>query len=179
MKNPRPVYNERSVLSGFQCHLLIMRDGRTQQYAATVLVEVGDGRTLQSSSEFTIAPGTKQHEAVDDIILAAVPVTADLLDEAEALMDPRSLALDEMEGDALVRRLDERLAEARKQNEVSPGKLSMSEAERIVADVLIKGALRGLSPIEAVEARLAEVDAAEAHRDPFGPVRIKAKTYLN
>jgi len=154
MKNPRPVHNEASMQEGFLCHFLIMRDGRTQKYAATMLVEVGDGRTLQSGSEFTLLPGTKQEDAVRAIIEAAVEggVLDELLCEATLLRHEDTAGVQQEVTDikALARKLE-------------------ADMTRMLQQDMANGAE---SPLEALRAR------AEA-MDPFRPVKPKAKTYLN
>lgn len=156
MKNPRHVHNERTTLEGFVCHFRIMRDGRTQNYVALLVVEVGDGRSLQTGATFNPPAGTKQQDAISAIIRSAVDdgVLNDLLGEATVLREEARIDAEEgVDVKALARKLEEDMTRMLQQDMAQTGR----------------------SPLDALRARMEAVAA----QDPFRPVRPKVKTYLN
>lgn len=164
MKNPKPVHREQTQMDGFTCHFLIVRDGRTQNYAASMLVEVGNGKAVHTCSEFTMARGTPQEDAISDIIHAAVEqgVLEDLLVGAREAW----------------------------REDVNSTDTMVEEIKQDLTRMFQQAAQRGVTPGEALRARLAEMReeaeremmrevAQEMAQDPFRPVGPKGKTYLN
>lgn len=156
MKNPHPVHAETNVQEGFTCHFRIVRDGRTQNYAAAMMVEVGDGRMVQSGSEFKLAPGTKQAQAISEIIHTAVDagVLDELLTEATYLLTQKP--------------------------QPGPGPRTVNpavqEGTAFMLAFIEKALMAGKDPLKAMAERLEEVE----RKDPFRPIAPpKDKPYLN
>lgn len=153
MKNPRLVFKEGGSLRDVPFCLRIMRDGRTQNYAASLAVLVSPNRTIQSGCEFKMGPGTTQDAAVQDLVFVAY----------------ESGVLDDLVAEAL----EQRAAEQPGPRNVDP---EVRDGTNLILRIIEGALMAGQNPLEALKRRAEQVEQADPFR-PIGPG--KPKPYLN